>query len=92
MKRFILIITILFSLTISGFAKQFCVRIDCYKIDDTNWRRPEVHINIEDEINKYLNKGYKLIAITPKTIVCGYGCKTVCFYCIFEDGKKEENK
>jgi hypothetical protein len=72
-------------LTTMIYAKQFCVRIDCYKND--KWSRPIAHINVEDEINKYLNKGYKLIAITSEIETCGYGSCTKSYYCIFEDGK-----
>ena len=88
MKRFILIITMLFSLTASGFAKQFCIKINCYKIDDDIWGHPTVHVNIEDEINKYLNKGYKLVAITPEIATSGYGSCTTRYYCIFDDGEE----
>ena len=86
MKKFIVFLVMLF-ITTMIYAKQFCVRIDCYKIDNTKWTCPEVHVNIEDEINKYLNKGYKLIAITPEIVTSGYGSCTIRYYCIFEDGK-----
>ena len=86
MKKFIVFLGMLF-LTTMIYAKQFCVRIDCYKIDNDKFGRPMVHINVEDEINKYLNKGYKLIAITPENATNGYCSCTISYYCIFEDGK-----
>lgn len=88
MKRFILIITMLFSLTASCFAKQFCIKINCYKTDGDRWGSPTVHVNVEDEINKYLNKGYKLIAVTPEITTSTYASYTIRYYCIFDDGKE----
>ena len=88
MKKFIVFLGMLF-ITTMIYAKQFCVRIDCEKYigkDFVGCYKYE-EVNVEDEINKYLNKGYKLIAITSKTIVCGYGSKTFCYYCIFDDGE-----
>lgn len=85
MKKLIAILGF-FLLMSTVYAKQFCVRIDCYKIDEYSWKKSEVHINIEDEINKYLDKGYKLIAITPEISTSGYGSVTVRYYCIFDDG------
>lgn len=82
MKKFIVFLGMLF-LTTMIYAKQFCVRIDCYKYE--KWGRE--HINVEDEINKYLNKGYKLIAITSEIENNGYGSCTRSYYCIFDDGE-----
>ena len=86
MKKFIVFLGILF-LTTMIYAKQFCVRIDCETDYETKLVARKIEVKVEDEINKYLNKGYKLIAITPKTILCGYGSKTLCYYCIFDDGE-----
>lgn len=86
MKKFIVFLVMLF-ITTMIYAKQFCVRIDCYKTDDSKWGNPSVHINVEDEINKYLNKGYKLIAITPEIATSTYSSYTIRYYCIFDDGK-----
>lgn len=89
MKKFISIIAVLFMLIIPTFAKQFCVKINCYcyRTNNSTWGCPTVHTNVEDEINKYLNKGYKLIAITSEIETNGYGSHTICYYCIFDDGK-----
>lgn len=87
MKKFIVFLGMLF-LTTMIYAKQFCIKIDCetYVYENKLVAR-KIEANVEDEINKYLNKGYKLIAITPKTVLCGYGSKTLCYYCIFDDGE-----
>ena len=86
MKKFIVFLVMLF-LTTMIYAKQFCVRIDCYKIEENKWSRLEVPINVEEEINKYLNKGYKLIAITSEIETSGYSSRTRSYYCIFDDGE-----
>lgn len=83
MKKFIVFLVMLFITTVI-YAKQFCVKIDCYK-DNDSWKGSrQIHVNVEDEINKYLNKGYKLIAIVPEITTSGYGSCTISYYCIFE--------
>ena len=86
MKKFIVFLVMLF-ITTMIYAKQFCVRIDCYETDNNKLGCPTVHVNVEDEINKYLNKGYKLIAITSEIATSGYASRTISYYCIFDDGK-----
>ena len=87
MKKFIVFLGMLF-LTTMIYAKQFCVRIDCKKCIGKDFIGSKYEeVNVEDEINKYLNKGYKLIAITPRTVCHNGAVKTWCYYCVFDDGK-----
>lgn len=87
MKRFILIITMLFSLAVSGFAKQFSVVYDTLKMNSEM---------ISIDINKHLKEGCKVVSMVAistngdRYIGKYYdGGVTTSVIVVFDDGKKE---
>ena len=87
MKRFILIITILFSLTVSSFAKQFSVVYDMLKMNSEQ---------VSNDINKHLKEGCRVVSMvaistTGDRYLGKYydGGLTTSIIVVFDDGKEE---
>ena len=86
MKRFILIITMLFSLTVSGFAKQFSVVYDTLKMNSEQ---------VSNDINKHLKEGCKVVSMVAISAVGDRyfgkmyeGGVTTAIIVVFDDGKE----
>lgn len=87
MKRFILIITMLFSLAVSAFARQFSVVYNTLTMNSEQ---------ISIDINKHLKEGCKVVSMVAistsgdRYIGKYYdGGVTTSVIVVFDDGKKE---